>query len=187
MSVHTKKKDLAINRQIKASEVFLIGPKEEKIGNISFRQALQQAENLGLDLVEVAPQARPPVCKIINYGKFKFEQEKRQREQKKQQHQTKIKEIRMQPKIDEHNIAFKTKQIQQFLEEGSKVKVTVRFRGRELAHTDYLGDNVFKKILAHLEEGSYNMDSRPKMEGRLLSMMLSLKKSRNNRMPKCQK
>ena len=83
MSVHSKKKDLAINRQIKASEVFLIGSKEEKIGHTSFRQALQQAESLGLDLVEVAPQARPPVCKIINYGKFKFEQEKRQREQKK--------------------------------------------------------------------------------------------------------
>ncbi|WGK70447.1 translation initiation factor IF-3 [Candidatus Haliotispira prima] len=172
-----KKKDLATNRQIKAQEVFLIDPQEEKIGAVPLRQALQQAEQLGLDLVEVSPLAKPPVCKIMDYGKFKFEQEKRQREQKRHQHQTKLKEIRMQPKIDEHDIVFKTRQIQQFLEEGSKVKVTVRFRGRELAHTEYLGDNVLNKVLAHLEEGSYNIDSRPKMEGRLLSMMLSAKKS----------
>ncbi len=177
MSANVKKKYLAINRQIKAQEVFLIGPHEEKIGAVALPKALQQAERLGLDLVEVAPQARPPVCKIIDYGKFKFDQEKRQREQKKHQQQTKLKEIRMQPKINEHDIIFKTRQIQQFLEDGSKVKVTVRFRGRELAHTDYLGDNVLNKVLAHLEEGSYNIDSRPKMEGRLLSMMLSAKKS----------
>ncbi len=180
MSANVKKKDLATNRQIKAQEVFLIGIDEQKIGLVSLRQALQQAERTGLDLVEVAPQARPPVCKIIDYGKFKFEQEKRQREQKKQQHQIKLKEIRMQPKIDQHDIVFKTRQIQEFLEEGSKVKVTVRFRGRELAHTEYLGDNVLNKVIAHLEEGSYNVDSRPKMEGRLLSMMLSSKKSKKS-------
>ena len=177
MSANVKKKDLAINRQIKSQEVFLIGPQEEKIGVIPLRQALQQAEQLSLDLVEVAPQARPPVCKIINYGKFKFEQEKRQREQKKHQQQTKFKEIRMQPKINEHDVVFKTRQIQNFLTEGFKVKVTVRFRGRELAHTEYLGDNVLNKVLAHLEEHSYNIESRPKMEGRLLSMILSARKS----------
>ena len=178
MSTNTKKKELAINRQIKAKEVFLISAQEEKMGTVSLYKALQQAEQQGLDLVEVAPQANPPVCKIINYGKFKFEQEKKQREQKKHQHLTKIKEVRMQPKIDEHDILFKTKKIQQFLGEGLKVKVTIRFRGRELAHTEYLGDSVLGKVLAHLEEGSYSIESRPKMEGRLLNMILSAKKKK---------
>lgn len=178
MSTNPKQKKLATNHQIKAPEVFLIDQTQNKIGTVNLRYALELAEKAGLDLVEVAPQSRPPVCKIIDYGKYKFEQEKRQREQKKSQHLVKIKEIRMQPKIDEHDIVFKTKQIQSFLEEGAKVKITVRFRGRELAHTDYLGSNVMEKVLAHLDENSYHVESHPKMEGRLLSMMLSPKKKK---------
>jgi len=136
-------------------------------------EALQLAREVGMDLVEVAPQAVPPVVKILDYGKFKFENEKRVRDSKKKQKLIRLKEIRMQPKIDDHDLDFKSKHVRDFLAEGNKVKVTIRFRGRELAHTE-LGLDVLKEVLAKIE-GEYVMDKPPAMEGRFMSMVLSPK------------
>jgi translation initiation factor IF-3 len=166
-------KDLRINEQIRVREVRLIRDEGEQQGILSTLEALELAKSAGLDLVEVAPQANPPVVKIMDYGKFKFENEKKVRDSKKKQKLLKLKEIRMQPKIDEHDLDFKSKHVREFLGEGNKVKVTVRFRGRELAHTE-LGLDVLKDVLARLE-GEYVMDKPPAMEGRFMSMVLSPK------------
>jgi translation initiation factor IF-3 len=140
---------------------------------MSTLEALEIARGQSLDLVEVAPQAVPPVVKILDYGKYKFENEKKVRDSKRKQKLLKLKEIRMQPKIDEHDLDFKSKHIKDFLAEGNKVKVTVRFRGRELAHTE-LGLDVLKDVLKRIE-GEYVMDKNPSMEGRFMSMVLSPK------------
>ena len=171
-------KDLRINEQIRVREVRLIRDEGEKQGIMTILEALEIAKEQGLDLVEVAPQANPPVVKILNYGKFKFENEKRVRDSKKKQKLLKLKEIRMQPKIDEHDLDFKSKHIKEFLAEGNKVKVTIRFRGRELAHTE-LGLDVLKDVLARIE-GEYNMDKPPAMEGRFMSMVLSPKSKKGS-------
>jgi len=166
-------KDLRINEQIRVREVRLIQDGDERQGIMSIQEALAIAQEMGMDLVEVAPQAVPPVVKVLNYGKFKFENEKKVRDSKKKQKLLKLKEIRMQPKIDDHDLDFKSKHIKEFLAEGNKVKVTVRFRGRELAHTE-LGLDVLKEVLAKIE-GEYVMDKPPAMEGRFMSMVLSPK------------
>jgi translation initiation factor IF-3 len=166
-------KDLRINDEIRVREVRLIREEGERQGIMSTLEALEIANELGLDLVEVAPQAVPPVVKILNYGKYKFENEKKVRDSKKKQKLLKLKEIRMQPKIDEHDIDFKSKHVKEFLAEGNKVKVTVRFRGRELAHTE-LGLDVLKDVLKRIE-GEYVLDKPPTMEGRFMSMVLSPK------------
>jgi translation initiation factor IF-3 len=154
-------------------EVRLIREEGERQGIMSTLEALEIAKQQSLDLVEVAPQAAPPVVKIMDYGKFKFENEKKVRDSKKKQKLLKLKEIRMQPKIDEHDLDFKSKHIKGFLAEGNKVKVTIRFRGRELAHTE-LGLDVLKDVLKRIE-GDYAMDKPPAMEGRFMSMVLSPK------------
>jgi translation initiation factor IF-3 len=166
-------KDLRINEQIRVREVRLIRDEGEAQGIMPITQALEMAKAQGLDLVEVAPQANPPVVKILDYGKYKFENEKKLRDSKKKQKLLKLKEIRMQPKIDEHDMDFKSKHVREFLAEGNKVKVTIRFRGRELAHTE-LGLDVLKDVLQRLE-GEYIMDKAPAMEGRFMSMILSPK------------
>jgi translation initiation factor IF-3 len=166
-------KDLRINEQIRVREVRLIRDEGGQQGIIATLEALAIAKEQGLDLVEVAPQASPPVVKIMDYGKFKFENEKKVRDSKKKQKLLKLKEIRMQPKIDEHDMDFKSKHVREFLAEGNKVKVTVRFRGRELAHTE-LGLEVLKDVLKRIE-GEYVMDKAPAMEGRFMSMVLSPK------------
>jgi translation initiation factor IF-3 len=165
-------KDLRINEQIRVREVRLIREDGEQ-GIMPTQEALELAREQGLDLVEVAPQANPPVVKILDYGKYKFENEKKVRDSKKKQKLLKLKEIRMQPKIDDHDLDFKSKHVREFLAEGNKVKVTVRFRGRELAHTE-LGLVVLKDVLAQIE-GEYVMDKPPTMEGRFMSMVLSPK------------
>jgi translation initiation factor IF-3 len=165
-------KDLRINEQIRAREVRLIREEgEQQVMPVS--QALDIAREMGLDLVEVAPQANPPVVKILDYGKFRFETEKKIRDSRKKQKLLKLKEIRMQPKIDDHDLDFKSKHIKEFLSEGNKVKVTIRFRGRELAHTE-LGFDVMKDVLSRIE-GEYVMDKQPAMEGRFMSMVLGPK------------
>ncbi|GAB1483818.1 translation initiation factor IF-3 [Treponema sp.] len=166
-------KDLRINEQIRVREVRLISDDGEQQGIVTTLEALRMAKEQALDLVEVAPQAVPPVCKILDYGKFKFENEKKIRDSKKKQKLLKLKEIRMQPKIDDHDLDFKSKHVREFLAEGNKVKVTVRFRGRELAHTE-LGLDVLKDVLKRIE-GEYVMDKAPAMEGRFMSMILSQK------------
>ncbi len=169
--MRTTKQDLRTNEAIRVREVRLIGSDGEQLGIVPTLEALKIARERGVDLVEVAPQAKPPVCKVLDYGKFKFEQEKNARESRKKQKLLKLKEVRMQPKIETHDLEFKTKHIQDFLEAGSKVKVTIRFRGRELAHTE-LGRVVLDKILEMLET-PYQIDRKPAMEGRFMSMILS--------------
>ena len=167
-------KDLRINEQIRVREVRLIREEgEQQQGIISTLEALEIAREQGLDLVEVAPNAVPPVVKIMDYGKFKFDNEKKVRDSKKKQKLLKLKEIRMQPKIDEHDLDFKSRHVRDFLGEGNKVKVTVRFRGREMAHTE-LGLEVLQDVLKRIE-GEYVMDKAPAMEGRFMSMILSPK------------
>jgi len=131
------------------------------------------AREAGLDLVEIAPQAQPPVCKLLDYGKYKFDLEKKTRESRKHQKQVRIKEIRMQPKIDDHDLDFKTRHVREFLDEGNKVKVTVRFRGRELAHTE-LGKVVLDRILEMLE-GNFLLERAAQMEGRTMTLLLNPK------------
>lgn len=166
-------KDLRINEQIRVREVRLIDDGGAQQGIVPTLEALRMAKERGLDLVEVAPQANPPVCKILDYGKYKFENEKKVRASKQKQKLLKLKEIRMQPKIDDHDLDFKSKHVRDFLAEGNKVKVTIRFRGRELAHTE-LGLEVLKDVLKRIE-GEYVVDKQPSMEGRFMSMVLSPK------------
>jgi len=165
-------RDLRTNGQIRIREVRLIEDSgAQRI--MPTVEALALARAQGLDLVEVAPTAQPPVVKIMDYGKFKFENEKKVRDQKKKAKALKLKEIRMQPKIDDHDLDFKAKHVKEFLDEGNKVKVTIRFRGRELAHTE-LGKVVLDDVLKRIE-GEYVVDKPPLMEGRFMSMLLSPK------------
>ena len=170
--------DLRINEEIRAEKVRLIDGEGNQLGVMPAVEALAKAKDAGSDLVEIAPGASPPVCKILDYGKFRFEQEKRQKESRKKQKQLRLKEIRMQPKIEKHDLAFKSKHVQEFLDEGNKVKVTVRFRGRELAHTE-LGKVVLEKLVENLDEGSYLVDRNAQMEGRFMSMLLAPKARKN--------
>ena len=163
-------KGLRVNEQIRVREVRLIDGEGEQRGIVPILEALKIAKEQELDLVEVAPQANPPVCKILDYGKYRFELEKKLRDSKKKQKVLKLKEIRMQPKIAEGDIEFKSKHIKEFLAEGNKVKVTVSFRGRELAHTE-LGLEVLKKVLNRLEEDC-TVEKQPAMEGRFMSMVV---------------
>ncbi|TVR59487.1 MAG: translation initiation factor IF-3 [Spirochaetaceae bacterium] len=164
-------KDLLINEMIRVREVRLVDENGGQLGIVPTVEALKMARERSLDLVNVAPQAKPPVCKLLDYGKYKFELEKKTRESKKKQKLVRMKEIRMQPKIEVHDLSFKTKHIKEFLDEGNKVKVTIRFRGRELAHTE-LGRKVLEKVL-DLLDGAYVMDRPPAMEGRFMSMIIS--------------
>lgn len=166
-------KDLRINEAIRVREVRLIDDDGNQQGIIQTVDAIRMAKEAGVDLVEVAPQASPPVCKLLDYGKFKFEQEKKIRDTRKKLTLLKLKEIRMQPKIDDHDLDFKSKHVKEFLDEGHKVKVTIRFRGRELAHTE-LGLVVLNDVLKNLE-GEYVLDRAPLMEGRFMSMIVAPK------------
>lgn len=163
-------KGLRINEQIRVREVRLIDNEGGRNGIVSTREALETARERNLDLVEVSPNANPPVCKILDYGKYKFEQEKRLRDSRKTQKVLKLKEIRMQPKIGSGDLDTKAKHVQEFLDEGDKVKVTIRFRGRELAHTE-LGYDVLNEVLKRLKDG-YVIEKPAAMEGRFMSMTL---------------
>lgn len=152
----------------------LIDENGEQKGVMKTFDAIHLAEEAGLDLVEVSPNANPPVCKILDFGKYRYEMEKKQRDAKKNQTIVKVKEIRMQPKIDKHDLETKSKFISEFLTEGNKVKVSIRFRGRELAHPE-LGKEVLDRILAILTENGvqYNLDKGAFMEGKMMSMFVS--------------
>ena len=156
---------------IRIREVRLIDDEGNQKGIVPTLEALRMAKEKDLDLVEVAPTANPPVCKILNFGKYRFEQEKKLRDSKKNQKVLKIKEIRMQPKIGTGDLDTKVKHIQEFLDEGNKVKVTIRFRGRELAHTE-LGFDVLKEVLNRLTS-AYVVEKPAAMEGRFMSMTIS--------------
>ena len=160
-----------LNDEINDKEIRLIGEGGEQMGIVSSEEALRIAEEHGLDLVKISPQATPPVCKLMNYGKYKFEQSKREKEAKKNQHVVEIKEIRMSPGIDVGDFNTKLKNAQKFIADGNRVKVSVRFRGREMAHTS-LGLDVHKRFAEALE-GKAVIDKQPKLEGRSMMMFMS--------------
>ena len=162
-----------INEEIRDKEVRLISSDGEQLGIMSAKAALALAEEHELDLVKISPTANPPVCKLMDYGKFKFEQTKREKEARKNQHVVEIKEIRMSPGIDVGDFNVKLRNAQKFLAEGNRVKVTIRFRGREMAHTD-IGRNLLAKFAEDCTEFAA-MDKSPKLEGRHMSMFLSPK------------
>ena len=171
-------KDLRINRQIRSREVFLIDENGEQKGVMNTYDAFRMAEDAGLDLVEVSPMANPPVCKILDFGKYRYEMEKKQKEAKKNQTVTKLKEVRMQSKIADNDINTKSKAISEFLGEGNKVKVSIRFKGRTMTHPE-LGKEVLDTILVKLSDMgcAFNLDKSAFMEGKMMSMMLSPAKS----------
>ena len=162
-----------LNEEINDREIRLIGEDGEQLGIMSSDEALNIADERGLDLVKISPQAVPPVCKLMNYGKFRFEQSKREKEAKKNQHVVEIKEIRMSPGIDVGDFNTKLKNAQKFLADGNRVKVSVRFRGREMAHTD-IGKKLLDKFAEQCAEVS-NVDKGAKLEGKNMSMFLSPK------------
>ena len=166
-----------LNEEIRDSEIRLIGSTGEQLGIMSAAQAQRIADEQGLDLVKISPQARPPVCKLLDYGKFRFEQSKREKESRKNQHVVEIKEVRMSPGIDVGDFNTKLKNAQKFLSEGNRVKVSVRFRGREMAHTEIGRDLLLRFAQQASDAGS--MDKDPKMEGRSMSIFLSPKSGKS--------
>ena len=162
-----------LNEDIRDSEIRLIGSTGEQLGIMSAAQAQRIADEQGLDLVKISPQATPPVCKLMDYGKFRFEQGKREKEAKKNQHVVEIKEIRMSPGIDVGDFNTKLKNAQKFLADGNRVKVSVRFRGREMAHTD-IGKDLLERFAEQCAEVA-TLDKEPKLEGRSMSIFLSPK------------
>jgi translation initiation factor IF-3 len=172
-------KDLRINNGIRVREVRLIDEKGEQLGIVPIDKALGIAREAGFDLVEVAPTSKPPVCKLLDYGKYKFDQEKLEKESKRKAKVKKDKEVRMQPRINEHDLLFKTKHIREFLDDGCRVKVTIRFRGREMAHTER-GKEVLLKILEFLED-SYTLEKDPKLEGRFMTMFVKPKSTKKEK------
>ena len=162
-----------INEEIIDKEVRVIGEEGEQLGIMSAEEALKLAVEHDLDLVKIAPGSVPPVCKVMDYGKFRFEQGKKEKEAKKNQRVIEIKEIRMSPGIDTNDLNTKIKNAQKFLADGDRVKVSVRFRGREMAHTE-IGDELLRDFAEKCLEVA-NMDKAPKLEGRNMSMFLSPK------------
>lgn len=162
-----------INEEIIDKEVRLIGPEGEQLGIMSAQKALEVAIEHELDLVKIAPGSTPPVCRIMDYGKFRFEQTKKEKEAKKNQRVIEIKEIRMSPGIDTNDFNTKLKNAQKFLSDGDRVKASVRFRGREMAHTE-IGEVLLRDFAAKCSEIA-NIDKQPKLEGRSMSIFLSPK------------
>lgn len=167
------KKNVRLNDQIRAKEVRLIDENGEQKGVVATTDALQMAFAAGLDLVEIAPNSEPPVCKIMDYGKFKFDQERKLKDNRKNQKVIKLKEVQLHVKTDENALSFKSKHIVGFLEEGNKVKLSIRFKGREMAHPE-LGMEVFKKMLEKIE-GSYVIEKDAVYEGRSVTMIIAPK------------
>ena len=165
-----------LNEEISDKEIRLIGSDGEQLGIMAPADALKIADEQGLDLVKISPQAQPPVCKLMNYGKFRFEQGKREKEARKNQHVVEIKEIRMSPSIDIGDFNTKLKNAQKFIADGNRVKVSVRFRGREMAHTD-LGKALLDRFAEQCAEVA-TLDKAAKLEGRNMSMFLSPKASK---------
>ena len=164
-------KPLRLNEEIRISPVRLIDQDNEQRGVVPVDEARRMARELGMDLVEVAPLERPPVCRIMDYGKFKYQQSKKAQEAKKKQTTIQVKEVKMRPRTDTHDLNFKVKHIMKFLEEGNKVKVTIRFRGREMAYTNQ-GLALLQKVLEMVKEYGA-VEQQAQREGRQLSMVLA--------------
>ena len=163
-----------VNGEITSPEIRLIGADGEQIGIVSLTEALAMAETAELDLVEIAPQAKPPVCKVMDYGKFKYRESKKRHEAKLKQKQIQVKEIKFRPRTDEGDYLIKVRNLIRFLEEGDKAKVTLRFRGREMAHQE-LGARLLERVKQDLDPYAV-VEQFPKMEGRQMVMVLSPKK-----------
>jgi translation initiation factor IF-3 len=166
-----KGKGTRINGDITAKEVRLVGVENEPLGIVSLAEAFSQAEAIDIDLVEIAPNANPPVCRLMDYGKFKYAESKRMHEQKLKQKQVQIKEVKFRPATDTGDYAIKVRNITRFLEDGDKVKCTLRFRGREITHQEF-GLDLLRRVQADLEEVAV-VEQFPKMEGRQMVMVLS--------------
>ncbi|HOV46470.1 MAG TPA: translation initiation factor IF-3 [Exilispira sp.] len=162
------------NEEIMASEVRVIGEDGEQLGVLPLKKAIELAFEKGLDLVEISPNAEPPVCRIIDFGKFRFERERKAKEAKKNQKQVEIKEIRFTATIEEHDIEVKLKKAREFLEDGDKVLFKLRFRGREIVHSD-VGVQLFEKIIQDLDDVGI-VEKRPFIEGKFLTMMMISKR-----------
>ena len=159
-----------INDRIRADEIRLIGAEGENVGVVTPRRALEMAEEVGLDLVEISPNAAPPVCKIMDYGKYKYEQQKRESEARKKQKIIEVKEVKFRPGTDTHDYDVKMRNVLKFLEGGDKVKITLRFRGREMAHQN-LGRELLERIAEDVKDVG-RIENMPKMEGRQMIMII---------------
>lgn len=175
MEVEPIVKELQINEEIRAREVRVIGDNGEQIGVKSLNDALTIAESFGLDLVLVSPQAQPPVCRIMDYGKYRYEMQKKEKEQRKNQKIVTVKEVRLSPSIEDHDYNTKLRQAIKFLESGDKVKASIRFRGRAITHKD-LGREVLEDFIEDTKEVS-TVESQPKMDGRSMFIVLAPLKS----------
>jgi translation initiation factor IF-3 len=160
-----------VNDRVRAPQVRLVGPDGAQIGIVSVQEALRRAQDLDLDLVEVAPTATPPVCRIMDYGKFKYERDVRQKEARKRQARVEVKEIKMRPKIDRHDYQIKKGHVERFLKTGARVKVTIMFRGREMAHTE-LGRRLLDRLTEDLQELA-TVEAYPKLDGRNMVMVVA--------------
>lgn len=156
---------------IRVREVRVVSEDGEQLGVMATPEALQLAEEKGLDLVEVAPNERPPVCRFMDYGKYKYQRSKRQQQAKKKQKVILVKEIKLRPKTEEHDYQFKTQHVRRFLQDGQKAKVTIVFRGREMAHTE-LGRRILDRVMVDMEEVA-TVEQMPKQEGRNMTMVLA--------------
>ncbi|HVI73853.1 MAG TPA: translation initiation factor IF-3 [Anaeromyxobacteraceae bacterium] len=164
-------RDARTNRRIKAREVRAVGPEGEQLGILPIEQALARAQELGMDLVEVSPMAKPPVCKIMDYGKFKYTEKKKQNEAKKKQVVVQLKEVKLRPRTEEHDYNVKIGKIREFLQEANKARVTVMFRGREITHRE-LGQKVLQRVIEDMKEVAV-IEAAPRMEGRQMFMILA--------------
>ena len=162
-----------MNYRIRVKEARIIGEDSSQLGVMSIQDALKKAEEAGLDLVEIAPSATPPVCRIMDYSRFKYEQEKKEKEAHKKQKVIHIKEIRFGPKIGEHDYQFKKRNLEDFLKRGDKVKITMMFRGREMAHVD-LGRKVLDRLAADISALG-EIEEQPRLEGRFINMVIRAK------------
>jgi len=172
---HISKDGFRVNDEIRAREIRLVGETGEQLGIMSPRDALQIASESGLDLVEVAPAAKPPVCKIMDVGRYKYEQSKREREARKKQHVISIKEVKLRPNIEDNDFQTKIRNAIRFLEEGDKVKVTIMFRGREMSHPQ-LGKELLDRVAGVVSEQG-NIERGAKLEGRNMSIIISPKQN----------
>lgn len=168
--IREREKRVRVNRMIRIPEIRVIDDEGNQLGVIATADAMKIAEERGLDLVEIAPNVRPPVCKIMDYGKYKYEQSKKTRDSKKKQHLTQLKEIKFRPKIEEHDFQFKKRHAEKFLEQKDKVKFTVIFRGREMEHIE-LGQKLLDRIVEELSEISV-IERSPIRMGRIITMIL---------------
>jgi translation initiation factor IF-3 len=164
-------RDARTNRRIKAREVRAIGPEGEQLGVLPIEQALARAQELGMDLVEVSPMAKPPVCKIMDYGKFKYLEKKKQNEAKKKQVVVQLKEVKLRPRTEEHDYDVKIKKVREFLGESNKARITVMFRGREMSHKE-LGQKVLQRVIEDLRDVAV-IEAAPRVEGRQMFMILA--------------